>query len=638
MKRFIVWAMLVLLSGCGGGGGGGGAPANGSTGIPESYYPVSVGARWAYESTSSTSAVAFIDEMVITGTKLISGVTAWVFNESNAAGDGVAVENYYTKDARAFTFLGDSAASGLLGFAINSFDLMRFDGRFSASPLLSRSNVELGQDLDGDGLSERVDLQLVGAVEGYETLVTHAGTFSDTARVLYTVSGTIKLSSGPTVSFTETIREWRAPALGTIRQTIQTNMLDANETFNLDLRGLSVNGVTAGMMAPRELLGNLATADSDVTRPGQPAVASDGTRYLVVSNRQNGVTRQWIGQFVAADGQLQASIDLSPPTDLWGSPKLAWNGSNYLLVTGGGNAYGVRAQRISAAGAVLDAYPGTDLASDGYNRALAAGAGKWLAVYGRLSNQGMLYGRFMSDSGVPGDEFVIASGAVGYATPAVAFNGENFVVVWESAGGAVDPSAGNLYGMRVSPQGTLVDGAPFAVSTAPEEQAWPQIACDAANCLVIWVDRRNYSGQPYNFSPGPGDMYGAFVMRDGSVLNGSTATGGIPIALGVTANAGDPALAFSGADYIAAWSRGAYVNSPGGPTGIYAARISTSGSVTSSDPGMAVSLPPESATRYLYPTLAASATGVLAAWLRNAETSGTAKSVAGTLIWPRVSR
>jgi hypothetical protein len=133
-------------------------------------------------------------------------------------------------------------------------------------------------------------------------------------------------------------------------------------------------------------------------------------------------------------------------------------------------------------------------------------------------------------------------------------------------------------------------------------------------------------------------MYGAFVTRSGTVLNGPPATGGIPIATGVTANAGYPGLVFTGSDYVAAWSRGAFVNNPGGPTGIYAARISTDGTAMTSSPGIAVSWTPEFATRYVYPTLAATSSGVLAVWLKNTEVSGAAKSMAGTVIWPKVAR
>ena len=638
MKRFSACVLIALLAGCGGGGGGGSAPPAGPTGISESYYPVSIGARWAYEVTTSEAA-SFIDEMVITGTRLISDVSAWVFSESNPEGDGFATENYYTKDARAFTYLGDTSSSSWLNTLVSSFDLMRFDGTFSASPLLSRTDVDMGLDLDGDGINERVDVQVNGVVEGYETLVSNLGSFSNTARLRYDITGTVRASSGVSVSFAETLQEWRAPAVGSLRQAITMNADGITESMHLEARGLSVNGVLAGVLAPRELLGGLASADSDTTRPGQPGLASDGSRFLLVSNRQTASGRQWIGQFVGADGQAQGGIiEISPVTDLWGSPSVAWNGSNYLVITGAGNAYGMRAQRISATGALLDAYPGTDLAPDGYNRALAAGGGQWLAVYGRTSMQGTLFGRFISAAGVAGTEFAIATGANGYDAPAVAFNGENFVVAWESGAASVDPSSTNLYGIRVSPQGTILDAAPFAISTAPEAQLWPQIACDTANCLVTWVDRRNYPGQSYSFSPGPGDMYGAFVTRAGTVLNGPPAMGGIPIASGVTANAGYPALAFTGSEYVATWSRGAFVNNPGGPTGIHAARISTDGTAITSAPGIAVSWTPEPAIRYVYPTLAATSSGVLAVWLKNTELSGTTKSIAGTVIWPKVAR
>ena len=639
MKRFSICVLSALIAGCGGGGGGGGsAPPPESTGIPESYYPVGIGAKWAYE-VSTSEADSFLDEMVITGTRLISGVTAWVFSESNPDGDGFAVENYYTKDARAFTYLGDSYSTGWLDSLVSSFDLMRFDGTFSASPLLSKTNVDLGEDLDGDGINERVDVLVNGVVEGYETLVSNLGSFSNTARLRYDITGTVRASTGLSATFAETLHEWRAPAVGSLRQALTMRADGITQSMSLEARGLSVNGVVAGVLAPRELLGGLASADSDTTRPGEPGLASDGTRYFLVSNRQTESGRQWIGQFVGADGQAQDSIiEISPITDLWGSPSVAWNGSSYLVITGGGNAYGMYAQRISATGLVLDAYPGTDLAPDGYNRALAAGDGQWLAVYGRTSIQGILFGKFISSSGVAGAEFTIATGYAGYDAPAVAFNGENFVVAWEASAPSVDPSTTNLYGIRVSPEGALLDAAPFAISTAPEAQLWPQIACDTTNCLVTWLDRRNYPGVSYSFSPGPGDVYGAFVTRAGTVLNGPPATGGMPIATGVTANAGYPGLAFTGSEYVAAWSRGAFVNNPGGPTGIYAARISTDGASITSAPGIAVSWTPESATRYVYPSLAATSSGVLAVWLKNTEVWGTTKSIAGTVIWPRLAR
>lgn len=643
MKRFSTLILFASLAGCGGGGGGGGDGGSSPTeptGIPETYYPVSVGARWTYEVTSSSSAASYIDDMEITGTRLISGVSAWVFRESNPEGDGVASEDYYAKDARAFTYLGSSPTLDGLDSVIGSYDEMRFDGTFSASPLLSRTNVDIGLDLDGDGVNDKLDAQINGVVEGYETLVTNLGSFSNTARLRYDFTGSFKLSSAGTVPFSETLLEWRAPAVGAIRQSLQTNVLGSTEYDTIESQGFSVNGMVAGVLAPRELLGGLASADSDTTRPGRPGLASDGTRFLLVSNRPTATGRQWIGQFVSADGQPQGAVEISPSPDLWGPPSVAWNGSAYLVITDAGNAFGMRAQRISGTGDVLDPYPGIDLAPDASSRALAAGGGLWLAVYTRTSIPGTLFGRIVSGSGVAGGEFAVATGisTLQFDPPAVAFNGQDFVVVWESVAAPADPSTTDLYAIRISPQGMIVDAAPFAISTATEAQFWPQIACDSTNCLVTWVDRRNFPGQNYNFSPGPGDMYGAFVTKTGTVLNGAPATGGIPVALGVTANAGYPGLAYTGGEYVAAWSRGAFANNPGGPTGIYAARISIDGSAITTAPGIAVSSVPEEATRYVYPTLAASSSGVFAVWLKNIEVAGASKSIAGTLIWPKVSR
>lgn len=631
----------LFVAGCGGGGGGGSVatpPPAAPTGIAETYYPVTVGAKWAYEVTSSDLPTPYVDEMVITGTRLVSGVTAWVFRESNPLGDGIAVESYYTKDARAFTYWGENSTANWVSAALSPMDVMRFDGTFSASPLFDRTGIDIGEDFDNDGTNERLDARVTGVVEGYETLVTNAGSFSNTARIRYNITGAVTLSTGGTVPITQTVREWRAPEVGGIRQVIETTVAGMMSTDTLDLKGLSVNGVMAGVFPPRELLAGLASADSDATRPGRPALASDGQRYLLVSNRATVAGRQWVGQFIAADGQLQDSIEISPPTDLWGSPALAWNGANYLLVTGGADAFGMRTQRISPTGVVLDPYPGNDFAPDGINRAIAAGDGKWLAVYRRTSVPGSLFGTLISASGVAGAGFVIATGVADFAQPAVAFDGTNFLVAWESGVGSAAPAATDVYARRVSPLGVLLDAVPFAVSTAPEAQWWPQVACDASNCLIAWVDRRAYPGQPYNVDPGPGDMYGAFVTRDGIVLNGDPATGGMAIATGISANAGYPGLAFNGAEYVLAWSRGAFLNNPGGPTGIYAARISASGAVTPGAPGIAVSGVPEAATRLWYPTLASLSSGTLAVWLNNIEVFGETKSIAGTVIWPVVSR
>lgn len=636
--RRAVCAALVVLAGCGGGGGGGSRIPSGPTGITESYYPVSTGAQWSYAVTSTATPFLYFDTTAITGTRSVSGTNAWVFLESNPAGDGLPVESYYAKDARAFTLLGDNDASDWLTAVLTPMDLMRFDGTFSTTPLVSRSNAPIGADLDLDGHNETLSGQVSGTVEGFETLSLDAGTFSNTARIRYDASGTVFLSGGGSVTVTQTTREWRAPGVGTLRQVIQTTVGGSTSTTTLEVQGLSVNGVRGGFMRPADLLTSLASASSDETRPGRPALASDGQRHLLVSNRQiTATTWQWVGQFIGADGSLQASIQLGLATsDLWGNPALAWNAatSTYGFVAGGGTAYGVRFQRLDANGTVLDPPP-SDLAPDGRNRALAAGGGRWLVVYLRNGSPGALFGRLIDANGQAGTELVIAaSGVADFAQPAVAFDGINFLVAWESGPGSAQPASTDLLARRVSPLGTFQEVGPFAVSLAAEAQWTPQIACDGTNCLIAWVDRRAYSGQIYSVSPGPGDLYGTLIGTAGTPLQAD----GLALATGITANALYPGLSFNGTDYVLAWSRGAYVNNPGGPTGIYAMRVSTAGVGSPAMPGLAISGTPPAGTRYLYPTVSSAGTGALVVWLDNTEVSGATKRIQGTVLWPRLSR
>ena len=73
------------------------------------------------------------------------------------------------------------------------------------------------------------------------------------------------------------------------------------------------------------------------------------------------------------------------------------------------------------------------------------------------------------------------------AAPAVAWNGTDFLVVWE------DYRVGftDIYGARVSGAGTVLDPAGIPISTAAERpvarRRWPGTARDF---LVVWTDCR----------------------------------------------------------------------------------------------------------------------------------------------------
>jgi hypothetical protein len=141
--------------------------------------------------------------------------------------------------------------------------------------------------------------------------------------------------------------------------------------------------------------------------------------------------------------------------------------------------------------------------------------------------------------------------------PTAAFDGANYLVVWEDHRDGVD-----VYGARVTPAGIVLDRTGLAISTAAGAQQSPVVAFDGTNYLVVWHDTRNGSLD---------DIYAARVTPAGAVLDRN----GIAISR-ATGIQYAPAVAFSGSTYLVVWTDG---RRGGDQTDIFAARITTTGAV-----------------------------------------------------------
>ena len=179
--------------------------------------------------------------------------------------------------------------------------------------------------------------------------------------------------------------------------------------------------------------------------------------------------------------------------------------------------------------------------------------------------------------------------------PRVTFSGTNYLVVW------IDGRNGNwdVYGARVNVSGEVLDPDGIAISTATGDQVSLDVASGGGNYLVVWHDWRNIS------TP---DIYGARVNAAGTVRDPD----GIPIATGAL-NQGNPVVSFGGTDYLVAWTedRGA----PPSGADICGARVDTSGLVL--DPGSIV-ISGSNGSQYA-PAIAFNGTVYLVVWtdLRN---------------------
>lgn len=143
--------------------------------------------------------------------------------------------------------------------------------------------------------------------------------------------------------------------------------------------------------------------------------------------------------------------------------------------------------------------------------------------------------------------------------PAIAFDGSNYLVVWEDVWPPTVRSI-EIHAARVSPSGAVIDHLPIPVSTAPRTKHHPSVAFDGANYLVVWLDYRN-GGSP--------DIYGARVSPSGNVLDPD----GIAISTAPGSQV-DPSVVFGDSSYLVVW-----YDWRNGPSDIYGSRVTPSGVV-----------------------------------------------------------
>ncbi|MFH0777302.1 MAG: hypothetical protein V2A71_01595, partial [Candidatus Eisenbacteria bacterium] len=119
---------------------------------------------------------------------------------------------------------------------------------------------------------------------------------------------------------------------------------------------------------------------------------------------------------------------------------------------------------------------------------------------GRLESGYDVFGARIDTAGVVLDRGGIAiSCAPGFqCSPAVAFDGANYLVVWQDWRSGTERQ---IYGARVDTLGTVLDTAGIAISTVAGWQDSPAIAFDGTNYLVVWEDTRGADR----------DIYGARV-------------------------------------------------------------------------------------------------------------------------------
>lgn len=205
-------------------------------------------------------------------------------------------------------------------------------------------------------------------------------------------------------------------------------------------------------------------------------------------------------------------------------------------------------------------------------------------------------------------------------------------MIWRDSRTGSGPSPDtDIFGARVSPNGTVLDPTGIAISTAPNMQAEPHLTFDGVDYFAVWNDARRHPPQ----TQPPLDVFGTRISPAGALLDGTSDTGGITICTAHVAPAIKfyPSAVFDGTQYFVVFSVVGFSS----PAGIYYARVTTNGDPLDGPPdqlGPSISGPPAGASRLVYPTIVASGVRSALAWVDNIELSSAAKDIVGVIIDP----
>jgi hypothetical protein len=137
---------------------------------------------------------------------------------------------------------------------------------------------------------------------------------------------------------------------------------------------------------------------------------------------------------------------------------------------------------------------------------------------------------------------VVAQQILNQGMPDVAWNGENWLVVWSGQEGMACCSDIHLYAARVSPDGVLLDPDPIEVDPVSDDTYWPTVGSDGTNWLVVWRD--------WDLQEGVATLDGTRIAPDGTVLD----PGGVHLRHDVyNSYPIDPDLAWAGDEYLLVW-------------------------------------------------------------------------------------
>jgi len=256
MRIFLLMLMTlsIFFAGCGGGGGGGGAETPQFTlSLQESqrYFPFTDGNVWVSRVTDTDNGIvtaSYTDIAQRVGSRMVGNVMTLVMSHTSLPSVTMN-ESYFTKDTTGIMTYGSDDQADTISAALVPYRLVSFPIQVGSSfRQVNKANIDFGQDLDGDGINEKIAITADVIVRGFESVTTDAGTFQNSLRIDTNVIETLTLSTnGSSITATGVECYWFAQDIGPVKQTTTIAAGGTSSGSTEELTGYMVDGRRSGL-------------------------------------------------------------------------------------------------------------------------------------------------------------------------------------------------------------------------------------------------------------------------------------------------------------------------------------------------------------------------------------------------------
>jgi hypothetical protein len=288
----------------------------------------------------------------------------------------------------------------------------------------------------------------------------------------------------------------------------------------------------------------------------EPAVAWDGTQWLVAWNDQGEIKAQRVGTSGALLDPAPIALSGAGATH----PGVAWNGALHVVVwaEAAGNIVQVKGATLDVDGNVRAAAAVLSLGTSDVQPAIAAAGANALVAF-RTSRSGNedVYG-FRVTAALPAGTITrldvadvpLVAQTDPQEVPAVASNGTAWLVAWEDFRARVT-NGGDIRGTRVSAAGAVLDAGTIAIAVGPGDDSKVGLTHDGSQWLATWTSSSD----------------GQLLQR---IANNGNPTGSTQVVSNDLPVAGDGAFGGAAASPLVAWS-----NPADGSTDLFGRAVGT---------------------------------------------------------------